>query len=174
MRLQDHHQAVKALPVSLSAAHWVVRQLFARYGLPVRESLARKAAEHEAKHGGEGSEKAKTQLAKWDGKTEQEFAAFVAEYHQRIEAAAAVREANNKAQEQADAQLWAELVATEKTAARIERELMAAAQSYANRLDYHEEMVGKYGKEPSGAGLSYWSQRKTDYLAKHRQSLTCK
>lgn len=174
MKLQDHYQAVKALPLSLSAAHWVVKQLFVRYGLPVRDSLAQKAARHEAKHGGEGSERAKLELAKWDGKTEQEFADFVAEYHNTLAAVAASREASKEAQDQADAKLWTELVSSEATPARIEREMMAAAQSYANRLDYHEEMVGKFGKEPSGAGLSYWQQRKNDYLAKHRRSLTCK
>lgn len=174
MKLQDHHQAVKALPVSLSAAHWVVKQLFVRYGLTVRASLEAKAKAHEDKHGGAASDKAKAELARWDGKTEEEFSAFVAEYHNALAAAAASREEVAKAAEEADAALWKELTATEQTAARIEHELMSAAQSYANRLDYHEEMVGKYGKEPSGAGLSYWQQRKNDYLAKHRMSLTVK
>lgn len=174
MKLQDHHKAVKALPVSLSAAHWVVKQLFVRFGLLVRQSLAQKAAEHEDNHGGKASEKALRELAKWDDKSEQEFAAFVNEYHSQLESAATAREESRIAQEQADSKAWGELVATEATAARIEKELMEAAKSYANRLDYHEEMVGKYGKEPSGAGLSYWQQRKNAYLAKHRQALSCK
>ena len=174
MKLEDHHQAVKALPVSLSAAHWVVKQLFVRYGLTVRTSLKNKAKEHEAKHGGDASDKAKAELAKWNGKTEEDFTAFVVEYHNSLEAAAAAREEEAKVKAAADESLWKELVATEQTAARIERELMAAAQSYASRLDYHEEMVGKYGKEPSGAGMNCWQQRKNDYLAKHRQSLACK